>query len=181
MKCCDHVDYLNGNTIDKEFEKAERHLLLGTKESAVALSSLITAWSESSPDPLQHQHLLLLHAVLKYASLNTCTKNLNLNLRFLYLKRINEAGILFQTYINTRPVALASKPVEFAGTTISVFVDASLLNFTQYLILVVQFKAPDAFTALKQRYAKTLEQMYPDATKVCLMLLTFCKVVVSGS
>jgi hypothetical protein len=49
--------------VEKEYEKAEHHLILGNIDSAALLARMIPQWATQSFDD---QVKLLIHAVLKY-------------------------------------------------------------------------------------------------------------------
>lgn len=128
---------------DEAYE-AEKHLLLGTKESAPLLAGLLYEWYAEQEDE-QSAALFLSRGVLGYLAIQNIRDAKTV--LDVFLSELNQSG------------KLEANTVEQEGTTIYVYEKAPLLAFLQLLVITCQYKNADMFNRLKTRYRPQIEDV----------------------
>lgn len=142
------LHHVLGNVFVKADEayEAEKHLLLGTKDSAPVLANLLYEWCIEQDDDFEdNAPLFLSRGVLGY----------------LTIRNIRDAWKVCHVFIDQikQSERLESKNLEQNGHTIDVFEASPLLDFLQLLILACQYKNPDMFNRLKTRYKNQIQNI----------------------
>lgn len=118
--------------------EAEKHLILGTKDSAETLTRMEYAWyKEGEP------HLAALFAgrtVLPYLLVGN-------------VRAANTSYRLFTSSLTTDHPNIGVQDVSSGASDIRVFPSLPLLNFLGFLLLAVQRGAPELYRALVSKYA----------------------------
>ncbi|KAK7205969.1 hypothetical protein BZA70DRAFT_247488 [Myxozyma melibiosi] len=128
---------------DKPYE-AERHLLLGTKESATVLGNLLFDWF-ADESQLEMAPFFISRAVLGYLSVGNirdADKSLN-----IFIERLLASGLS----VERQNVTSA------AGDSVIVFPQLPLLDFFQLLIKACQRPSQDLFRRLRFRYKDSIK------------------------
>ncbi|KAE8146416.1 DUF410 domain protein [Aspergillus avenaceus] len=128
---------------DHEPYDAEKHLILGTSESAETLAKLEYEWY-TNDEP---------HTAAIYASRAVFPYILTGNLR-----SANKAFVIFKTKLSSN-ASLSSQDVSSASTDVRVFVALPLLNFISMLLLTIQRGSADLFKQLTAHYAPQIEEL----------------------
>ncbi|KAL2152076.1 hypothetical protein VTH82DRAFT_5260 [Thermothelomyces myriococcoides] len=129
---------------EHEAEEAERHLILGTKESAEVLSRMEYEWYKE--DESHTAPLYCARAVLPY----------------LLVANVRAANTSYRTFVSALVgdnKNLAVQDVSSQGSDIRVFPSLPLLNFLGLLLLAVQKGHPDLYRQLKSKYAAHLGEL----------------------
>lgn len=128
---------------DEAYE-AERHLLLGTKESAPLLAELLYEWYGEQEDA-ESAALYLSRGVLGY----------------LAIQNIRDAKVVLATFLSKLKESrrLEASEVGQDGITIDAYTQAPLLTFLQLLVVTCQYKNADLFNRLKTRYRAQIEDV----------------------
>ncbi len=126
--------------IDLEPYDAERHLLLGTQDSASILASLEYSWYEA--DDAHTAPLYCARGVLPYL----LTGN---------LRSANKFFLLFSSQLAKKP-NLSMQPVSTKSSELRVYPGLPLLNFLGLLLLSVERGDPSLFRQMKSHYAGNL-------------------------
>ncbi|KAL2163086.1 hypothetical protein VTH06DRAFT_6922 [Thermothelomyces fergusii] len=129
---------------EHEAEEAERHLVLGTKESAEVLSRMEYEWYKE--DESHTAPLYCARAVLPY----------------LLVANVRAANASYRSFISALVEdnkSLAVQDVSSQGSDIRIFPSLPLLNFLGLLLLAVQKGHPDLFRQLKSKYAANISEL----------------------
>lgn len=126
---------------------AERHLVLGTRESASILAATEIEWWEADEK----------HTAQFYAGRGV--------LPYLLLGNVRDANTFFGTFVKSlvsKNPQLAAQNVQAANAPLSVqmFPSLPLLNFLSFLLLAVEKGTPsaDLFRALRNQYREGLKE-----------------------
>ncbi|KAH7363102.1 hypothetical protein B0T11DRAFT_329105 [Plectosphaerella cucumerina] len=122
--------------------EAERHLVLGTKDSAEVLASMEWAWYKE--DDSHTAALYASRAILPYLLVGN-VRAANVAYR-LFATRLSEEG------------AAGVQDVSTSTSDIRIFPGLPLLNFLGLLLLAIQRGAPDAYRALVSKYASQIAE-----------------------
>ncbi|KAF8249435.1 DUF410-domain-containing protein [Wilcoxina mikolae CBS 423.85] len=135
-----------GNLYSQEDEvyEAEKHLLLGTKESADVLTRTLYEWYKQ--DESHTAPTYIARAVFGYLLVG--------NLR----EASRSLDVFIQQLVQDNP-ALVIQEVQSASADIRVFPSLPLLNFLSLLRLAVQTGGADIFRNLKSHYASQLRDV----------------------
>ena len=129
-----------------ETDEAEKHLILGTKESAEVLTRMEYEWYKDSEQP-HTAALFAARAILPY----------------LLLANVRAANTSYRAFVSALTAdntSLGVQNVESAhGSDIRIFPSLPLLNFLGLLLLAVQKGTPDLFRQLKTKYASNLAEL----------------------
>jgi hypothetical protein len=128
---------------DLEPYDAERHLLLGTQDSASTLSALEYSWYSS--DDSHTAPLYCARGVLPYL----LTGN---------LRAANKFFLLFTSQLAKKP-NLSTQQVSTKSSDLRVYPSLPLLNFLGLLLLSVQRGDPSLFRQLKSHYVAQLKDV----------------------
>ncbi|KAL2269713.1 hypothetical protein VTJ83DRAFT_1897 [Remersonia thermophila] len=129
---------------EHEAEDAERHLVLGTKESADVLARMEYEWYRE--DEPHAAGLYCARAVLPY-------------LLVANVRAANTAYRAFVAALGADNPSLAVQDISSAGADVRVFPSLPLLNFVGLLLLAVQKGTPDLFRQLKTKYAANIGEL----------------------
>jgi hypothetical protein len=130
-------------TIEDEPYDAEKHLILGTKDSPETLVKLLYTWyteDEPSTAPLYASR-----AVLPYLLIGN-------------LRAANKSLLLFASRLQQMP-NLTTQTVESKTSDMRVYPSLPLLNFLGLLLLAVQRGSPELFRMLKSQYKAHLAEV----------------------
>jgi len=122
---------------------AERHLTLGTTDSAVALANLEYEWFTS--DEHSSAPLYAARAVFPYLLVGN-------------VRAANKAMLLFSSKLASTP-GLSVQEVSSASSDLRVYPNLPLLNFLGLLMLAVQRGSADLFRQLKSHYAQNIKDV----------------------
>ncbi|KAJ4302764.1 hypothetical protein N0V90_001655 [Kalmusia sp. IMI 367209] len=128
---------------DLEPYDAERHLILGTKDSPEALASLEYSWYTSDDS----------HTAPLYCARGTLPYLLAGNLR-----AANKFFLLFTSYLSKQPF-LGTQEVSTKSSDLRVYPSLPLLNFLGLLLLAVERGEAALFRQLKSHYASHLKDV----------------------
>ncbi|KAF1813363.1 DUF410-domain-containing protein [Eremomyces bilateralis CBS 781.70] len=123
---------------------AERHFILGTKESPEQLIRLEYEWF--TEDASHTAPLYAARAVLPYLLIGN-------------IRAANQSLLLFTSRLSTGSSTLAVQEVSTKSSDLRVYPSLPLLNFLGLLLLAVQRGAPDLFKQLKSHYAANLKEV----------------------
>lgn len=129
---------------DNEPYDAEKHLILGTSESAETLAKLEYEWY-SHDDP---------HTAALYASRAIFPYLTTGNIR-----SANKALLIFTTRLATANPSLGAQDVSSANSEIRVYPALPLLNFLSLLLLAIQRGGADLFRQLTTHYAAQIQEV----------------------
>jgi hypothetical protein len=135
--------YWYKNQTDLEPYEAERHLLLGTQDSASTLSSLHYSWYTSDAP----------HTAPLYAARGILPYLLTGNLR-----AANKHYLLFTSSLQKAPNP-PTQPVSTKSSDFRVYPSLPLLNFLGLLLLSVERGDPSLWRQLKSHYAGDLKEV----------------------
>lgn len=139
------MHHVAGSLYAQEHEpyEAERHLLLGTKDSPEVLSKLEFSWyKESEPHTAP---LFAARAVLPYLMVGN-------------VRAANTCYRSFTSALSTANPGLSVEDVSSSDADIRIFPSLPLLNFLGLLLLAVQRGAPDAFKGLLNKYGAQINE-----------------------
>lgn len=123
---------------------AEKHLILGTSESAETLAKLEYEWY-TNDEP---------HTAAIYASRAVFPYLLVGNLR-----NANKAFLIFTSRLSSSNVSLGVQEVSSASSDVRVFPSLPLLNFISMLLLAIQRGSADLFKQLTAHYASEIQEV----------------------
>ncbi|KAK3378544.1 hypothetical protein B0H63DRAFT_397898 [Podospora didyma] len=129
---------------EHETDEAERHLILGTKDSPEVLTRMEYEWYKE--DESHTAPLYAARAVLPY----------------LLVANVRAANASYRTFISTLSAenkALSVQDVSSQGSDIRIFPSLPLLNFLGLLLLAVQKGTPDLFRQLRQKYGAHINEL----------------------
>lgn len=130
--------------VDNEPYDAEKHLILGTSESAETLAKLEYEWY-TNDEP---------HTAAIYASRAVFPYLITGNLR-----SANKALLIFSTRLSTSNPSLAVQDVSSSSSDARVYPALPLLNFINLLLLTVQRGSADLFKQLTAHYATQIREL----------------------
>lgn len=131
-------------TTDNEPYDAERHLVLGTSESAETLAKLEYEWF-THDEP---------HTAALYASRAVFPYLLTGNIR-----SANKALLIFTSRLSTANPALGVQDVSSSSSDIRLYPALPLLNFLSLLMLTIQRASADLFKQLTAHYAAQIREV----------------------
>ena len=127
-----------------EFEAAEKHLVLGTKESPEVLARMEYEWYKQ--DESHTAPLYCARAVLPY-------------LLVANVRAANTAYRIFTSPLVEDNKGLTIQDIGSQSAELRIFPSLPLLNFLSMLLLSVQKGSPDLFRQLKNKYAANLNEL----------------------
>lgn len=130
-------------SVDLEPYDAERHLILGTKDSPETLATLEYSWYTSDDS----------HTAPVYAARGVLPYLLAGNLR-----AANKFFLLFTSYLSKQP-NLGAQEVSTSQSDLRVYPSLPLVNFLGLLLLAVERGDPSLFRQLKSHYASHLKDV----------------------
>lgn len=129
--------------VEAEPYDAERHLALGTKDSAEALAKLEYEWYiQDTPDTAA---LYAARAIFPYL----LTSN---------LRSANKAYLIFTSRLSSSNASLSVQEVSSTSSDMRVYPSLPLLNFLGLLLLAVQRGSSDLFKLLAKHYAPHIKE-----------------------
>ncbi|KAL1963172.1 hypothetical protein VTN77DRAFT_8605 [Rasamsonia byssochlamydoides] len=123
---------------------AEKHLALGTTESAETLAKLEFEWYTN--DDSQTAPIYASRAVFPFL----LTGN---------LRSANKAFLIFTSRLSSSNPALVSQEVSSASSDVRVYPSLPLLNFISLLLLAIQRGSPDLFRDLTKHYEAQIQEI----------------------
>lgn len=129
---------------DNEPYDAEKHLILGTLESAETLAKLEYEWYTN--DNPQTAAIYASRAVFPYI----ITGN---------LRSANKALLIFTSRLSSSNPSLGAQEVSSASSDLRVFPTLPLLNFISMLLLTIQRGSTDLFRQLTGHYASEIQKI----------------------
>lgn len=123
---------------------AEKHLVLGTKDSPAVLARLEYEWYTEDEPSTAPQYAA--RAVLPYL----LTGN---------VRAANQSLLLFTSRLGQSNQSLGMQEVTSKTSDLRVYPSLPLLNFLHLLLLAVQRGSPDLFRQLKSHYASNLKDV----------------------
>lgn len=129
---------------DEPYE-AERHLVLGTKDSPTVLAKLEYDWYSEDEEP-STAPLYAARAVLPYL----LTGN---------LRAANQSFLLFTRRLSSTHPGLGVQEVSSSSSDLKVYPSLPLLNFLGLLLLAAQRGEASLFRLLKTHYAANLKDL----------------------
>jgi golgi to ER traffic protein 4 len=142
---------------DNTYE-AEKHLVVGTKESAEVFANMLYEWyTEDEP-----------HTAATYAARAV--------LPYLLVGNIRDASRsldVFTQHLIKNNSNLTIQEVQSASSDVKVFPSLPLLNFLSLLLLAVQTGGQDMFRTLKSHYSTHLKEA-THWDEVCSFLQLYC-------
>ncbi|KAF9164914.1 hypothetical protein BGX21_010428 [Mortierella sp. AD011] len=126
-------------TTEKNYEQAEQHLLVGTKESAEALGLVLFEWSEVTP--AHDKGAYLLRGVLQELS----------------MRNLRDANVLYKIFVERLPASyLAAEQKSPDGSKSIQTFKSPLLNLTQLLLLTCGTGNASLFKQISAKYRPVL-------------------------
>lgn len=136
------------NTEDEPYE-AERHLILGTKDSPEVLARLEYDWYSEDEEP-STAPLYVARAVLPYLVIGN-------------LRAANQSFLLFTKRLSTTHPGLGTQEASAGASkdppVLRVYPSLPLLNYLGALLLAVGRGDPSLFNVLKNHYAANLKDL----------------------
>ncbi|KAK0636279.1 hypothetical protein B0T17DRAFT_613035 [Bombardia bombarda] len=128
---------------EHETDEAEKHLVLGTKDSAEVLTRMEYAWYKE--DDSHTAPLYAARAVLPY----------------LLVANVRAANGSYRAFTSAllAEKKVSAQDVSSQGADIRIFPSLPLLNFLGLLLLAVQKGSPDLFRQLKNKYASHIAEL----------------------
>ncbi|KAL2025029.1 hypothetical protein VTK56DRAFT_31 [Thermocarpiscus australiensis] len=129
---------------EHEAEEAERHLILGTKESPEVLSRMEYEWYKE--DDSHTAPLYCARAVLPY----------------LLVANVRAANASYRAFVGALTAdnsGLAAQDLSSQSGDVRIFPSLPLLNFLGLLLLAVQKGTPDLFRQLRNKYAPNIAEL----------------------
>ncbi|KAF7562104.1 hypothetical protein G7046_g2030 [Stylonectria norvegica] len=123
--------------------EAEKHLILGTKDSAEVLTKMEYTWYKEA-DP-HTAAMFAARAVLPYLLVGN-------------VRAANTCYRLFASALSNDNAAIGVQDVSGASGDIRIFPSLPLLNFLGFLLLAVQRGAPELFKGLVSKYASQINE-----------------------
>ncbi|KAK3358964.1 hypothetical protein B0T25DRAFT_81482 [Lasiosphaeria hispida] len=123
---------------EHETDEAEKHLILGTKDSPEALARMEYEWYKH--DESHTAPLYAARAILPY----------------LLVANVRAANASYRAFVSTLAdsnKSLVVQDVSSQGSDVRIFPSLPLLNFLGLLLLAIQKGNPDLFRQLKHKYA----------------------------
>ncbi|KAK4212106.1 Golgi to ER traffic protein 4 [Rhypophila decipiens] len=131
---------------EHETDEAERHLILGTKESPEILTRMEYEWYKEDDEGPHMAPVYCARAVLPY----------------LLIANVRAANISYRTFISALSSdnkGLSVQDVSSQGADIRIFPSLPLLNFLGLLLLAVQKGNPELFRQLKSKYGSHIQEL----------------------
>lgn len=123
--------------------EAEKHLIIGTRDSAEILAKMEYTWYKEGDAHLAPQFAA--RAVLPYLLVGN-------------VRAANTSYRLFTSALSTDNAGLNVQDVSTSNSDIRVFPSLPLLNFLGLLLLAVQRGAPEVFKGLLSKYATQINE-----------------------
>lgn len=150
------LHHVAGSLYAEEHEpyEAERHLLLGTRDSAEVLTRMEYVWYKEDDS----------HTAATYAARAV--------LPYLLVANVRAASTSYQTFTSLlnaeKGAGLGAQDVSSGSADARVFPSLPLLNFLGLLLLAVQKGSPDLFKQLQAKYASHIaeEGMWDEALEM---------------
>ncbi len=123
---------------DNEGFEAEKHLLLGTKESPTILAQFMFEWYKEDE----------IHKAPIYAA--------RLVFGYLFYYRIRECKKALSTFMDlytTRNSSVSHTTISESFPDTSIFPATPIFNYLSLLIIAAQKTSPELYNSLKKRYA----------------------------
>lgn len=130
--------------LENEPYDAEKHLVLGTTESAETLARLEFEWYQN--DDSHTAGIYASRAVFPYILIGN-------------LRSANKAFLIFTSRLATSNPSLLSQEVSSASTDVRVYPSLPLLNFISLLLVAIQRGSSDLFRDLTRHYASHIEEV----------------------
>lgn len=131
-------------SVASEVYDAERHFILGTKDSPEPLTRLEYEWY--TEDESHTAPLYAARAVLPYLLVGN-------------VRAANQSLLLFTSALSSNSSSLGVQEISTKTSDLRVYPSLPLLNFLGLLLLAVQRGAPDLFRQLKSHYATQLNEV----------------------
>lgn len=132
------------DNLENEPYDAEKHLVLGTPESAETLARLEYEWYTNDDA----------HTAAIYASRAVFPYLLTGNIR-----SANKAFLIFTSRLSSSNPSLGAQEVSSASSDMRVYPSLPLLNFISLLLLAIQRGAPELFRQLTAHYAAHIQEV----------------------
>ncbi|EJP64484.1 DUF410 domain-containing protein [Beauveria bassiana ARSEF 2860] len=129
---------------EHETYEAEKHLILGTRDSAEVLFKMEYAWYKESDAHTAPMYAA--RAVLPYLLIGN-------------VRAANTCYQLFTSALRADNPALGVEDVSASGADVRVFPSLPLLNFLGLLLLAVQRGAPEVYRGLVSKYAAHIDEV----------------------
>lgn len=129
---------------DNEPYDAEKHLTLGTTESAETLAKLEYEWYTN--DEPHTAAIYASRAVFPYLMIGN-------------LRNAHKALVVFTSRLSSSNPSLGSQAVSSASSDVRIFPALPLLNFISMLLLTIQRASPDLFRQLTAHYASQINEI----------------------
>jgi len=129
---------------EHESDDAERHLILGTKDSPEVLTRMEYEWYKQDES----------HTAPVYAA--------RAILPYLLVANVRAANTSYRAFISTlseENKSLGVQDVSSQGSDVRIFPSLPLLNFLGLLLLAVQKGSPDLFRQLRSKYANYVTEL----------------------
>ena len=127
-----------------EVYDAERHLTLGTSDSAAVFAEMEYEWYASDEPSTAPQYAA--RAVIPYLLIGNT-------------RAANKALLLFTSRLSTEHPGLGVQSISSPSSDIRIYPSLPLLNFLGLLLLAVQRGSSDLFKQLKAHYATHLKEV----------------------
>jgi hypothetical protein len=128
---------------EDEVAEAERHLLLGSRESADVLANFLYEWYQQ--DQAHTAPLYAARAVLPYLLIGN-------------LRDASRSLEVFTRKLLENNPSLARQEVSSSGADLSVLPSLPLLNYLSFLVLAVQKGGADVFRTIRAHYTSNLKE-----------------------
>jgi len=128
---------------DDEIVEAEKHLILGTRDSADVLAHFLYDWYEH--DQAYTAPLYAARAVLPFLLIGN-------------LRDASRSVEVFTRQLLENNPSLLRQEISSPGIDFSVLPSLPLLNFLNFLVVAVQKGGPDAFRTLRAHYTSNLKE-----------------------
>lgn len=170
----------------KETYEAEKHLLLGTRESPAVLAAMLYSWATGPGTDIDAQNSkeLVVETPEDVASALPLYLSRGV-LGYLSAGNVRDARAVLHAFLGYAVAEHASgsavgrllgydEEKSSDGAVIYVFHEVPLLNFLQLLVPTVQSKSPEMYNRLRARYAQIIDGL--DAWKAVLATIAqkFC-------
>lgn len=130
---------------------AEKYLLLGTKDSAVVLADMLYEWFTEADD-VDRAPQFLSRAVLGYLSVMNIRDAHASATRFIHNLQSQFSELEF-----TATSVPSDSSADNIDSQVFIYKDIPLLNFLQLLTVTVQYKAPEMYKRLFNRYREEIQ------------------------
>ena len=143
-RCTDPVRLITSRMAEDEVYEAEKHLILGTRESAEVLARLLYEWFKQ--DEAHTAPTYIARAVFGYLLVGN-------------LREARRSLGMFIGQLTQENSTLVIQEVQSTSADISIFPSLPLLNFLSLLSLATQTGGAEVFRNLKSHYATQLRDI----------------------